>query len=144
MIIFGLIQRIVKLKGIRRIGLVAEHRFEPRKNNNTELLSVLTKLPSKTYPARFTLHYENRAPSSGATLDIEKGAFTNSIYDFYDSALDASAPVEGKINANLDFQRYYAPSLNTKITEEAEKHFYEFKKELKKFDDEINNLGFKK
>lgn len=142
--IFSVIQRIVKFKGIRRIGLVAEHRFDAVKNNNIELLTTLTKLPNREFPAHFTLHYESRTPSTKSALDTVKGAFTNSIYDFYDSALDKSVPVEGKINANFDYQRYYAPSLDTKILEETEQHFYAFKKELKKFDEEIVKLGLKK
>ncbi|MGS0742007.1 hypothetical protein ACVBEF_09255 [Glaciimonas sp. GG7] len=144
MAIFGVIQRIIKFKGIRRIGLIAEHRFNTVKNNNTELLATLTKLPVMEFPAHFTLHYENRAPSTGSSLDTMKGAFTNCIHDFYDSALDTSVPIEGKINANIDYQKYYAPSLNTKIVEETEKHFFAFKKELKKFDEQILKLGFKK
>lgn len=144
MAVFGVVQRIVKFKGIRRIGLVAEHRLDAVKNNNIELLNTLTKLPSPEFPARFSLHYEIRTPSTKSALDTVKGAFTNSIYDFYDSALDTSVPVEGKINANLDYQKYYAPSLDTKIIEETEQHFYVFKKELKKFDEEIAKLGFKK
>lgn len=142
--IFAVVQRVVKLKGIRRIGLVSEYRFDAVKNNNVELLTTLTKLPKLDFPAHFTLHYESRTPSTASPLDTVKGAFTNAIYDFYDSALDTSVPVEGKINANLDYQKYYAPSIDTKIGDEAEKHFYAFKKELKKFDEEIAKLGLKK
>jgi hypothetical protein len=142
--IFRLAQQIVKFKGIRRIGLVAEHRFNAVKNNNIELLNNLTKVPAKEFPGHFMLHYESRTPSSGSPLDTVKGAFTNTICDFYDSSLDTSVPVAGMINANLDYQRYFAPSLDTKIAEEAEKHFFGFKKELIKFDLEITKLGLKK
>ncbi|MGZ3240520.1 MAG: hypothetical protein ACXWJK_09165 [Burkholderiaceae bacterium] len=142
--VFGVVQRVANFKGVRRIGLVAEHRFDAIKNNNVELLANLTKLPTIEFPGHFTLHFESRAPATSSPLDTAKGAFTNVIRDFYDSALDTSVPAEGKINANVDFQRYYAPALDTKISEAAEQHFFGFKKELSSFNADIIKLGFKK
>jgi hypothetical protein len=143
--IWSIIQKVVKLKGIRRVGLVAEHRFDAAKNNNIELLKTLTQFPHRNYPANFSLHYESRIPAKPAdSLDTVKGAYSNLIYDFYDSALDTTAPEEGKINANLDYQKYYSPSLESRIVEEIEAHFYAFKKELQTFEDELAKLGLRK
>ena len=143
--IWSIVQKVVKLKGIRRIGLVAEHRFEPEKNNNIELLRTLTRLPERSNPAHFSLHYESRIPpKAGDSIDTAKGAFTNLIYDFYDSALDTSVPEAGKLNANLDYQKYYAPSLDAKIVDEIEAHYYAFKKELATFESELVKLGLRK
>jgi len=143
--IWNIIQGVAKLGGIRRIGIVAEHRFEPTKNNNTELVASLTRLAPPQFPAHFSLHYENRIlAKAGEAFDVNKSAFINLIYDFYDSSVDTSFPAEGKINANIDYQKYYTPSLDRKITEEMEAHFYAFKKELEIFDKELVKLGLKK
>lgn len=143
--VWDVIQKVLKLKGIRRIGLVAEHRFEPAKNSSMELLRTLTKLPDRANPASFSLHYESRLPiKPGIPIDAVKGAFTNLIYDFYDSALDTSSPEAGKINANLDYQTYYAPSLDARIVDEIETNFYAFKKELVNFEQELVRLGLRK
>lgn len=144
-VIWGIIQKVVKFKEIRRIGIVAEHRFDVAQNNNIELIGALTKLPSCNSPANFTLHYESRIPAkSGAIIDTAKGGFTNFIYDYYDSSLDTSVPEEGKINANFDYQQYYSPSLDTRIVEEMEAHFYAFKKEQAIFEGELVRLGLRK
>ncbi|CAB3798816.1 hypothetical protein [Pararobbsia alpina] len=142
--VWNVIQKVLNLRNIRRIGMLAELRFEAAKNNNLELLSLLSKIPARENTAHFVLQYEHRSPPSNAPLDILKGAFTNTIYQFYDSAVDAASPAEGKINANIDFQRYYSPTLNDRVFEEAQKHLFQFKKELTKFDSEITALGIKK
>lgn len=142
--IWSIIQKVVKFKGIRRIGIVAEHRLESTKNNNIELISKLTQVPTPDFPAHFSLHYESRFPAKATdSIDEAKGCFTNVIYDFYDSALDGSVPVEGKINVTLDYQKYYAPLLDERIAEEMATHFYAFKKELIIFEEKLSSLGLK-
>jgi hypothetical protein len=89
------------------------------------------------------MQYESRTPSAKGPVNIAKDDFINAIYQFYDSAIDATNPSEGKINANLDFQHYYSPAVTTKIVDETEKLFYAFKKELTKFDQEITGMGLK-
>lgn len=143
--VWNVVQKTLKLKGVRRIGIVAEHRLNPPNNNNLELMAKLTKLTGKENVANFSLHFENRVPvKAGTVIDVQKGSFTNLIYDFYDSAIDTTDSEVGKINANFDYQNYFTPSLDTRISEEMENHFYAFKKELVKFDDELKRLGFKK
>lgn len=142
--LFEIIQKTVKFRGIRRIGFVAEHRFDSEKGSSGHLLQMLSKIPNKNNPANFSLHFEARGPVPGQLFDTSKGAFVNCIYDFYDSTMDAQFPTEGKINANFDFQRYYSPSLDTKIWQETEKHFYAFKKELAKFQSDLTDWGLKK
>lgn len=142
--VWSVIQEVVKFDAIRRIGIVAEHRFDSAKNNNVDLLSSLTKLPTRDHPAHFSLHYEKRVPTKPAeTLDVSKDCFTNCIYDFYDSALDTSAPENGKINANFDYQKYFSPSLSTRLTQEMDSHFHAFKKERLLFEDQLTKLGIK-
>jgi hypothetical protein len=143
--IWGVIQNIVKFKDIRRIGLVAEYRFETAKNNNLELINLLTKLPNPNSPAHFSLHYENRIPTNTENIfDIKTSGFTNIIYDFYDSAIDSSHPVDGKINTTFDYQKYFTPTLNKQINKEMDTHFYSFKKELMVFETQLVTLGLKK
>lgn len=143
--IWNIAQKIINLKGIRRIGYVAEHRITPNGNNNAELLKALTKISGKEFPFGFNLHFESRAPSKGSTsVDIEKGRFTNVIYDYYDSAMDSAEKEPNKINANIDYQKYFMPLIDTGKFDEMEKVFFEFKKELAKFEAELVKLGLSK
>lgn len=143
--LWAIAQKIVNFKGIRRIGFVAEHRLTPSGNNNADLLETLTTISGKEFPFGFSLHFESRTPSKGSTsVDIEKGKFTNVIYDYYDSAMDAEEKESNKINANIDYQKYFMPLIETGKFDEMEIVFYEFKKELTKFEEEIVKLGLKK
>ncbi|MBC8735620.1 hypothetical protein F6X40_01910 [Paraburkholderia sp. UCT31] len=142
--VWGVIQGVLKLDNIRRIGIVAEHRYKASGDGSSDLISKITRLPVHDYPANFTLQFESRTHSGKGKLDAAKGAFTNCIYQIYDSAIDATAPAEGFINSNFDYQTYYSPLINTKnVTEEMERHFFAFKRELVKFNSEMDGLGLK-
>lgn len=126
----------LKIHDIRRIGLVAEHRFPTTKNNAGKLLlDKLTSLESHNHPAKLTLRYEDRRlTKEGAIPDIKKSNFINVIREYYDSELDIDHPEDDNVNVNIDVQQYYSPLLNGSI-------FQEIIKLKKVFDEERTKLG---
>lgn len=126
----------LKIHDIRRIGLVAEHRFPTTKNNAGKLLlEKFTSLDSQNHPAKLALRYEDRRlTKEGAIPDIKKSNFINVIRDYYDSELDIDHPEDDNINANIDVQQYYSPLLNGSV-------FNEIIRLKKIFEEERSKLG---
>lgn len=117
--IWKVVNKIMVVKNIRRIGIAAESRFsliDPSMN----LLKNVTKLTVADHCDRFMLHYEKmRLATDGAVPDRKKSNFINVITDLYDSTLDTENPEEGCININVDVQRFYAPLINGDAADEA-------------------------
>lgn len=134
--IWGIVNDILQLKDIRRIGMVAEHQINVDETNvNKQLVEALTTLNKTSHPAKFFLRFENRYPTKeGIAPDIKKSDFVNVIQGFYDSEVDMGNPKKGSFNANIDIQRYYSPLLKGNVVEEVKKLNKTFIKELKTFE----------
>jgi hypothetical protein len=140
-VIWPAVQGILKVKDIRRIGLVAEYRF-PLQHSSTKLLSALTRFNTQGIYDKFNLQYETRRGTGmGGLPDPTKDDFFNAIRHIYDSAMDRDLPQEGHYNANLDVQRYYAPAFNGNVVDEAKKLRGELGKQLPLLLAELQRLG---
>lgn len=126
---------IVGIRGIRRIGIAAEHLFESD-NVNRMLLTTLTRLNAPAHPGKFYIKYEDRRPTRESIApDIKKDDFINVITEIYDSVLDADHPEPGSANINIDVQRYFQPLLEKLSDSEIDRHlniFEEARKNLMK------------
>jgi hypothetical protein len=141
--IWNVINDILKLSNIRRIGMFAEHRFPyPSSTPSKILIEKFTKISSPLHPAKFHLRYEDRTfASTIPTPNIKKDDFLNIIYDIYDGEMDASHPEQDQINVNLDVQRYYSPLLNGNVFDEVNKLKKEFQSQKTKFASDLTAKG---
>lgn len=141
--IWTILNDILKLKDIRRIGIVAEHQIDIGEANvSKQLIKSLTTFNKTSHPAKFLLRFENRYPTKeGIAPDIKKSDFVNVIHDFYDSELDTENPKKGALNANIDIQRYYSPLLKANVVEEVKKLNKTFIKETKSLESFIKEKG---
>lgn len=141
-LIWETIDSIMHIKRVRRVGFVAEYRFEKKSEVSAHLLSTLTKLKTHGYLAKFSLQYETRKPTGPHGLpDPSKDDFYNFIRQIYDGSLDNDHAEAGFFNANLDVQRYYAPSLLNGIPSATTQLYAEFEKAVIPFFDELKLLG---
>lgn len=142
-VIWAAANAVVEMKDIRRIGMVAEHRYAPQTNSCSGWLrEKLTSLDSKLVTDKFFLQFEEREYArDGIAPDPKKSDFINYIYHFYDGALDASHPLEGSINANLDVQRYFAPVHNGNVPSEVLKLHKHFEVAQKRLNEKLKTLG---
>jgi len=133
----------LKIKDIRRIGIVAEHRINLVKNSASKaLLENYTSLGSSGHPAKLMLRYEDRRlTKEGAIPDIKKSNFINVIRDYYDSELDVDHPEDDCINSNIDVQQYYSPLFNGTVYEEVIKLRRIFEDEWKRLGEELKSKG---
>lgn len=141
--IWSLINKILKINDIRRIGIVGEHQIHIEKENpNKTLMTSLMSFPAPQYPSKFHLKYEERRTTKeGIAPDILKSDFININYEYYDSELDADHPAIGSLNANLDVQRYFSPLLTSNVSDEVKKLHKIFSEEKKKFDAQLKERG---
>lgn len=117
--IWSAIDSVLKVRDIRRIGFVGEHRFPAASGASATLLRHLTKLEPSGHPDKFSLRFETRSfNTDGSVPDEGKGAFVNVIREYYDASQDVQHPEPKFINANLDAQRYFAPAFNGDISGE--------------------------
>ncbi len=143
--IWKTINYYLKLKDVRRIGIVAEHQFEiDSQNVNEKLLHLLTNFDGfdLKHPAKFMLRFENRHPTKeGLAPDVDKSDFINVIYSIYDGELDQEHPAKKRINVNIDVQRYFSPLLTSNIPDEVMKLNGVLKKEKSKFEMFLKDRG---
>jgi hypothetical protein len=145
--LWGIVNSLLHIQSVRRIGIVAEHRLEADEPSKI-LLEKLTRLPltDLKIPTRLNFHFENRIPlPDGAAPDVETSDFINVIYALYDSVLDADNPTDKSINCNIDVQRYYAPSITgNDVTSELRRLKGQFDKQRHEYDDLLRGLGIVK
>lgn len=137
-------QAVLKVRNIRRIGMVGEYRVTPKTGNSSAaLLEHLTKLEARGHPAKFMMQFENRSLVTGAAglPDVKTSDFWNTIETYYDSALDTEHSEEGQITAMLDVQRYFAPHLNGGVPDEVWKLRKRFDDATKQMTDRLAKLG---
>lgn len=134
---------ILKFPAIRRIGIVAQFRINESKPNSAanDLLEHLVKFDTPEHSGRFHLTYEDRQFKQGGGIpDSENDDYWNIIYTYYSSEKDET-PEEGKINANIDVQKYCNPAKSNALGELAKvrKRFVDEKTKFKK---QLNEMGF--
>jgi hypothetical protein len=141
--IWSLINKILKINDIRRIGIVGEHQIHIEKKNPSKILmGSLTNISVPQHPSKFHLKYEERRPTKeGLAPDILKSDFININYDYYDSEIDVDHSTIDSLNANLDVQRYYSPLLSSNVADEVKKLHKIFSEEKKKFDTHLKERG---
>lgn len=124
-LIYSAAHSVLQFSEIRRVGLVAEHRYAVPQGKPSEWLrSKLLKVASPQLTANFLIRFEERSPASdGLIPDPKKADFINRIYSYNDSALDVDHPTPGKADTSIDVQRYFAPMLNSSVTDELSKLF---------------------
>ena len=141
--LWKIINPILAVRDIRRIGLYAEYRYQPNKKNaSEELLSLFTKLTRDGYAGKFNLTFETRSQAKKEqVVDVEKSDFINVIEHYYDGQLDTEHSEKGTINANIDVQRYFAPLLNGDLSSELDKLHREFDKAVRDHSDRLKKMG---
>jgi hypothetical protein len=119
--IYRLLDKILPIRDVRRIGLVAEMRFWPKsKDPSRELFDKITSFRSGGIKAKFNLSIERRYPSNSVIqFDSEKDDFVNIIWNIYDSQLDRDKSDVEAFNVNCDVQKYYTPSFNGDLVKEV-------------------------
>ncbi len=131
--IWNILNNQLKVRDIRRIGIVAEHQVK-KDNQSKLLLNALTSFKTPAHPGKFLLRYEDRRPTKeGITPDINKSDFINVIYNYYDSEIDQQHPTKNAINMNIDLQRYYSPLISSNINDEIHKLAKQFEGEERQF-----------
>jgi hypothetical protein len=113
--LWKVVNGILEVRDVHRIGVAAEHQFESVGGTaSNKLHSAFFAGAHPQHAGRFNLQYEERRPAMGKTglPDIKKDAFVNVLHHYYDSELDDDHDVKGRINANLDVQKYYSPYFN--------------------------------
>lgn len=139
--LWGILNNVLEIKSVRRIGFVTEYRF-PMKNPSEKLVGSLIKVPSSGYHDKFQLIFESRVPTgSGGLPDATKDDFISTIRQYYDSSLDSEHPESDHINATLDVQHYYAPALKGGIPAEFEKLKHEHEKAERSFIENLASFG---
>lgn len=130
--------KIVNFPATRRIGFVGEYRIEGEKesDNGRQLVKAMTKFNTPDNCRRFQLTYEDRdLNKNGSIAKDATDDFWNKIFTFYVSEVDET-PDNGKINANIDVQKYYNPAKKDPLKEikiiktRYSKEKSEFKKQL--------------
>ena len=141
--LWNIIDEILEVQEIRRIGMVAEHRISDIEEPSKRLISALTKYPQSEYSAKFYCSFEKRIPLArpATQLNVKVDEFTNVIHQFYDSELDLDTPEERAFNVNLDVQRYYSDQLGDGVTQEVKSFQREFESQWREFQTQIKLLG---
>lgn len=134
--------KIADFPSIRRIGFVGEFRIDEKKKDDSgrQLIESLTKFNVPESCGRFQLTFEDRdLTKNGNIASAESDDFWNNIFTFYISDSDET-PEKGKINANIDVQKYFNPAKKdpTKELGLIKKRFSEDKVKFKK---QLNDLG---
>jgi len=134
-ILWKCLNGILNITDIRRIGMVAEYRYEVGGENNSEWLRAkLTTIPTFGLSAKTALIFEERSDrQTGAAFDPKKDDFSTTIYTLYDSMSDGSHPIDGFVNLSVDAQRYFSPLISKDVGDQVlilHKHLTESQKRI--------------
>ena len=142
-ILFNAANKILDFPEMRRLGFVGELRLSEKYIGKAglQLIEGLTKFSPPEGCGRFQLNFEDRnLTDDGVYPDNTTGDFWNKLYTFYNSDIDET-PEKGKINANIDLQKYYNPTKSDPI-KELKIMRKKFGEEKTKFKKNIKNMGF--
>jgi hypothetical protein len=122
-VLWNVTNDILKMRAVRRIGLVGEFRFSPKDGTPSKtLVENLTTYKPVGMPNKFMLRFEDRTLlADGQPPNSKDDAFTNYIYHIYESSQDDTYRDESQLNANIDVQRYYAPAIGGNVLDELVK-----------------------
>jgi uncharacterized protein (TIGR04255 family) len=141
--IWAAVNSVLAVQDIRRIGIVAEYRFNvDSKSSSGWLREKFTTLNTNLHTEKFQLRFEEREfATDGLAPDPKKADFINYIYNFYDSALDTQHSADGYCDVDLDVQRYFAPVLNGNVGDEVLKLHKHFEAAQRRLDEQLKALG---
>lgn len=142
--LFSVINNTLKVRDVRRIGMVCEYRIASDTDlPSRELTEKLTKLKPEGFPAKFQLQFEQRHAIAGVTgiPDFRTDDFWNVIESIYDGEIDADHSASRQINFMLDVQRYYKPLLEDKIDNAIRSVAEKYKKQYLNFSEKVKALG---
>jgi hypothetical protein len=144
--LWHIIDEILEVQQIRRIGMVAEHRVFNVDDPSKVLQTALTKYPTPDNVGKFYCTFEKRIPlARGASqLNVKVDAFTNVLHQFYDAEMDPDVPESNAYNVNLDVQRYYTDETGDKVLDEVRSLKSDFEKHWREFQAQIKALGLAK
>lgn len=142
-IFWKVIDKVLTVPDTRRVGFVAEHRVSEKKQGSgtLDLVESLTKFEKPQFGGHFRLTFEDRRiATDGSIPDPEVSDFINVIKTIYTSDQDPEDKEDGKLNYNVDVQRYFNPSIKNPTKEfRAIKNIFE--KERKSFIAALGKLG---
>lgn len=144
LIFWKIINEVLDIKDIRRIGIVAEQReYLEDGHPSKKLLDNINDFDTAPkFPAKYQFTYESRHPTKESIApDIAKDDFINVIYHFYDGILDRDHSEEKTINVNIDVQRYFHPNIKVITKDELMNVIKTFNKELEKLNKSTAALG---
>lgn len=142
--LFSTINTSLKIRDIRRIGMVCEYRTQSKTElPSRELLEEFTKFEPVGYPAKFHLQFEHRHPilNSIGVPDFRTDDFWNIIESYYDGEMDADHSMVKQKNFMLDVQRYYNPLLEDKIDNAIRSLAEKYSKQFDIFSKKAKTLG---
>lgn len=138
--VWGIAQKRLSLSGIRRIGIVAEHRCSDIDVPSEFLTAKLLKFPASQDVEKFSLSFEKRYGANGG--NYKRGeSFYNVIQQIYDSKLDSEVPEPNALNANLDVQCYYVPPLERMEDDKVNIVRRQFESYWRAYQAELRKLG---
>lgn len=144
-IIWGAINSVLQITDVRRVGMVSESKYEvPSKTPSTWMRNTFSPpFGSDLHVEKFHLRFEERElAADGLAPDPKKADFINTIYQIYDSEMDADHSTTGYMFTNTDVQRYFTPVITGKgVPDEILKLKKRFDVASKKFDDRLKKLG---
>lgn len=144
---FKIINNTLKLKGVRRIGIVCEYQFNSKTDcPSKELIDTLTTLRPSGHLAKFQLQFERRHPIQAKTgiPDFQTDDFWNVIETYYDSEIDSEHSTQNSISAMFDVQRYYSPLLGEKFDDAVNAVYQRYLSEAKTLEASASTLGVKR
>lgn len=134
-IFWQVINASLKVRDVRRIGIVCEYRFrfDDHKAMSIDAVPKAFQLFNVGYVDKLNLRYETRLPAkAGGKVNLASDEFDNVIVEVYDSSIDADNPELDALNVNIDVQHYFAPTTNSSMTEEALKLVRKYEQESEK------------
>lgn len=142
--LFTVVNSTLKIRDIRRIGMVCEYRLPSNTElPSKELIEKFTRFTPDGFPAKFNLQFEQRFPITSVTgvPDFRTDDFWNVIESFYDGEADAEHSASKQINMMLDVQRYYRPLLEDKVDGAIRAVAEKFGKHFPKLNEKAKILG---
>jgi hypothetical protein len=140
--LWKIIDHVVSIQQVRRIGIVAEHRVTGISDPSKFLAEKFTRFPASDIAAKFIFGIERRIPLSQATkVNIATDAFTNVITQVYDAELDTQRPEDNAFNINLDVQRYFGGQKHESVVRELPSIRKDFETRWKELQTQVVAMG---
>ena len=143
--IWTAINAALQLQDVRRIGIVTEYQYNVGTKHPSVWLreKIAPMFGANDHSEKFLLKFEDRSLTpEGKLPDPKKSVFYNTIFQIYDSELDADHPKPGFVTTNIDAQKYYAPVITGKhVLEEVDKLRRVHDAATKKLDDQMKKMG---